>query len=400
MPNTRSEDIIFLLDTSRSMYRKDIGEQSRIATSIKAIKEIMAKNKELDKSDRFAIVTFSGKVKQIKEMFFDIESIMKFIEDNAEFEKGTSYGEALTGAIRLIVEELRKIGEKTIRIILVSDGIALTSAINPLNVAKIAKELNIIIDVLRIGPAKVAGNVLKRLTELTNGDYLYANDLTELSLAIKKISAKKELATATIFDKDKKQQSLSNEILSEIAGELLQLDDLTPDQKFKVGHGDPTQKMKCSICYSNKCPTCQTNFYGCGRFCPNCLTPVHMHCAMAWADQQSKKDNLSNEKVKIFRCVHCFYLLKIPVKTAITLKCEDIDSGDRTVVKIPIKNAPEDVLKLTCSHPDCGIMFNEDEDEFVYKCNNCNSYFHTDCFMDFFKDEHKCPNCKKVVNTK
>ena len=311
MANTSSEDTIFLLDTSRSMFRKQYDGQSRLSLGIDAIKQYIQKKRELDKSDRYSVVTFSGAVKQQNEMYFDASPVLDFIKANAEFESGTAFGEALASALRIIVSELRKIGEKTIRILILSDGISLMSKMNPLNVAKIAKQLGIIIDTIRFGPAKVPGNVLKRVSEVTRGDYYFASDGVEFRNAVNEVSEKKEQYTATIFDKDSGDSNVSNELLSEIAGELLKLDELNPEQKFKIFKGKQDEQLKCSICYSNTCPMCETSFYGCGRFCPNCLTPMHLHCSIEWSNQQNKDNGNNNGRYKIFRCVHCFYLLRI-----------------------------------------------------------------------------------------
>jgi hypothetical protein len=382
------------------MFRLEsgIGDKSRIALGIRAVRDIIRKKKKEDQSDRYCMVVFNGSVKIQNDLFFSESDILKFFKSNAEFDRGSYLGEALAAGLRIIIGELRKIGEKTTRILVVSDGISHTSAMNPINIAKLAQELGIIIDVLRFGPAKVPGNIFKRLTEITNGDYCFVSDESELVAAIDKISKKKEGHVATIFEKKDKSGGVSNELLSEIAGTLLKIDDLTPEQKFRVFSQDPNKKMVCSICYSNSCMICQTNFYGCGRFCPNCLNPVHMHCAMAWADQQNKGKNESSPgKYKIFRCVHCFYLLKIPTSNLTTAISDENGGGDRTAVKIKTSSAPSEAFNTVCAHPNCGIVFNPEEDEFIYKCNNCNSYFHSDCFEDFYNREKKCPNCKRVI---
>ncbi|MHA1341305.1 MAG: VWA domain-containing protein [Promethearchaeota archaeon] len=397
MGTTRSEDTIFVVDASRSMFRMDIAERSRYRNGIIALKKIIEIKKKEDKTDRFSVVAFNGMVYSPNEMFYDSKDILKFLAENAEFQHGTSYGEAIAAALRIIIEELRKIGEKTLRIIIISDGLGMESKLNPLTVAKTAKELGVIIDVIRFGPPKVPGNLLKRITEVTSGDYYFISSEAEFFEVIQKISKKKESAIPTIFDKNKNKDNLSSELLAEIAGDLLKLDELTAEQKFKVMKVASNQKIKCSICYSTTCPTCGSDFYGDGRFCPNCLTPFHLHCAMAWADNQSKKDGYVSENYKIFRCVHCFYLLRIPLQNINTTIIENGGTGNKTVNKIKIENAPKEILTTICAHPDCGVMFDPSEDEYVYYCNNCQSYFHEDCFDEYYVKEHRCPQCKKIV---
>jgi len=397
MGTTRSEDTIFVLDTSRSMYRADIGEKSRLNLGIFAIKNIIELKRKEDKTDRFSIVTFNGSISSPNEMYYDSESILNYFVNNAEFQYGTSYGEALAAALRIIVEELRKIGEKSLRIIFISDGIALNSKLNPINVAKTAKELGVYVDILRIGPPKVAGNILKHIADLTKGEYYYISSEQELMEIIKKLAKKKESPIPTIFDKNKNKDLVSSELLAEVAGLPLKLDELSSEQKYKVMKVVGNQKIKCSICYTNKCPVCNSDFYGDGRFCPNCLTPFHLHCAMAWADNQNKKEGFSLENYKIFRCVHCFYLLKIPTKNIYTTAIEENGTGKKIVEKMKIQNAPPELFSSVCAHPDCGVLFDSMEDQYVYYCHNCRSYFHEDCFDNYYSTEHKCPYCKKIV---
>ncbi|MCP4760859.1 MAG: VWA domain-containing protein, partial [archaeon] len=134
----RSEDLVILLDSSRSMFRKETSfkDMSRIRTGIRIIKEIIKKKKINDPTDRYSFVTFNGVIKQINEMFFNELKIMDFIRSDVEFASGTSLGEALAAALKLIIAEMRKIGEKVIRILVIGDGISVMSAMNPINLAK------------------------------------------------------------------------------------------------------------------------------------------------------------------------------------------------------------------------------------------------------------------------
>ncbi|MCP4764575.1 MAG: VWA domain-containing protein, partial [archaeon] len=326
-----------------------------------------------------------------------------------------SLGEALAAALKLIIAEMRKIGEKVIRILVIGDGISVMSAMNPINLAKIAGELGIIIDAIRFGPAQVPGNVLKRITEITGGSYHFVNSEEELQESIIEVSKKKELIEKTLFN-NLDNGSIRSNLLSEIAGNLLKLEELTPKQKYKIFQINPDKKLVCSICYSNNCINCETNFYGCGRFCPNCLTPFHLHCGMTWADQQNKDRNHKNkdknksksknngnhynnfydEKFKIFRCVHCFYLLKIPVHNIATTVKNNMGNV-RTAEKIYFKNASNEINTSICAHPECGVLFNESEDKIITRCNYCKSYFHEDCFNEYYKKEKICPYCNESV---
>ena len=63
------------------------------------------------------------------------------------------------------------------------------------------------------------------------------------------------------------------------------------------------------------------------------------------------------------------------------------------IKKIRFSSDTSELTNSVCAHPDCGIMFDESSDTYVYKCQACDSYFHSDCFLAKFSENGKCPYC-------
>ncbi|MHA1293235.1 MAG: hypothetical protein ACTSQJ_11285 [Promethearchaeota archaeon] len=380
-----SEDTLFLVDISRSMYRADILGKSRIYWALLSIKDIIDKKKKIDPNDRYSIILFSDRSYVSDDYYWKFEDLYNFIYENAELVGKTQL--PIDQAVKSIIKEKRKIGQKIFRIIIVSDGFIHPSVSNPIKYAKIAKDLGIICDAIRYGKGTLSGNILKRVTEITGGNYYYVNDEDEYFEVIEKVSEKKKIRVATIFD-DHKDDELDT-LSKDIASLLLKIEDLTDEQKNTINF----EELKCAICHSEQCLTCETGFYGCGRFCPNCLKPIHLHCALKWAEQQ-KGNSENNSDYKVLRCPFCYYLLKIHIMVSPEEVKISNTNKDNIIRKIRFSDDASELMTSLCGHPECGIMFDETSDTFVYKCETCGSYFHADCILKEIAETGKCPCCK------
>jgi hypothetical protein len=213
-----------------------------------------------------------------------------------------------------------------------------------------------------------------------------------------KIANKKEVGVKTLFEKG---NSVTKNIFeNEIAGSLLKIEDLSQEQREEhLFQPERAGKLQCTICYTSLCPTCKVNFYGCGRFCPNCLKPIHLHCGIKWAENQMKGQPKTSED-KIFRCPHCFYLLKIPM-TQMDVSC-NVERGDEDednavkVDRLTFHEAAPAILDEVCGV--CSTLFEAAVDPEVFQCSACKSYFHVNCLKDTVLDDKRCPNCKKPIS--
>jgi uncharacterized protein YegL len=387
------ENIVVCLDTSRSMYRKDFTPY-RLKSCTEAVKSLIAKRFELDSLSTFAIIKFSDRAETITGFTSStyINNLTNAL-DSLTCGGYSALGDGLALAIKTVIAELRKIGAKPPRILLISDGKIMKSAVDPLKMARLAQGLNIKIDTFLVGKiGKV--NTLKKLSDITKGRYFYNSDFESLMRSANEIA-----------DDNYKRYGSDQDVISEnpaflrkIAANLLRVQDLTSDQeqRAKQIRGEVDYK-KCSICFSDKNPYTKGSFYVTGRYCPNCTMPFHIHCLAGWADSQ--KDH----KIKrsgTARCPHCFYLLKIPTEVTQIQKLRILNKRTKEVVAerpeiLPAKFVEdvallgEDALFKAC--PVCHLIF--EKGQRAVQCSNleCNTLYHEECFKKLI--EGQCRTC-------
>jgi hypothetical protein len=258
--------------------------------------------------------------------------------------------------------------------------------------ARLAQGLAIKIDSFRIGEMSQL-NILKRLSDLTGGNYYYSNSPESLLDSAHRLADDNfrvaSLKSENIIDKP--------EFLRKIAANLLRVQDLTKSQEIRIKQlrGEADYK-KCTICFSENNPYTKGSFYLTGRYCPNCQTPFHVHCLAAWASSQT--DQTLSESGTC-RCPHCFYLLKIPSEVTQIQKLKiltgdisqkEIGAGKPEIVPADltnISNLGEEALYKSC--PVCHLIFEEHQE--VVRCPTCNEIYHEPCFKKL--DNSLCKTC-------
>ncbi|MFX1303677.1 MAG: VWA domain-containing protein [Promethearchaeota archaeon] len=391
--NRIPENLVICIDTSRSMFKKDF-TPNRLTCCISAAKTLIKERFYLDSLSAFAIIKFSDKGKKIIDF-----TTSGFVDNLNEALNGlpcggySAIGDALALSIKTLIAELRKIGAKTPRIILMSDGNYMRTVADPIKMARLAQGLSIRIDTLSIGKAR-QDNVLKRISDITGGRYFYNNDIESL------ITSAKEIADDNLktYGTEKKNLIENAAFLRKIAANLLRVQDLTKDQEQRIKQirGEADFK-KCSICFSDQNPYTKGSFYVTGRYCPNCTTPFHIHCLAAWADSQKEHQVRRSGTA---RCPHCFYLLKIPIEVTQIQKLRVLTKGLKhdTAQKPEIMPAQyfqdiailgEEALFNAC--PVCHFIFEKGQS--AVRCGNlqCNTLYHEECFKKL-KESH-CKNC-------
>ncbi|MFX1364071.1 MAG: VWA domain-containing protein [Promethearchaeota archaeon] len=391
--NRIPENLVICIDTSRSMYRTDFSPH-RLTCCISAIKILIKERFTIDNLSAFALIKYAD----IPTMVVDFSTSgfeHHLIEGLNSLKCGgySAMGNALALSIKTLIGELRKIGAKSPRIILISDGNFMKTAVDPIKMARVAQGLNIRIDSFGIGITR-RENVLKKISDITDGRFFYTNDPESL------VNSAKEIADDNYKTYGSGKETLIENpaFLRKIAADLLRVQDLTKDQeqRAKQIRGEVDFK-KCSICFSDQNPYTKGSFYVTGRYCPNCTTPFHIHCLAAWADSQK---NHQVKKSGTARCPHCFYLLKIPMEVTQIQKLQVLTRGTKedTSQKPEIMPAKyiEDVALLgeealfnAC--PVCHLIF--DKGQSAVQCGNlqCNTLYHEDCFKKL-KEGH-CRSC-------
>ncbi|MGV9198133.1 MAG: vWA domain-containing protein, partial [Promethearchaeia archaeon] len=151
--------------------------KQRLYWELKSLKDIIKKKHEIDPNDRFSVILFSNKTYELKEYFRDYQIIKDYIIEEGEIVGKTLF--PLGKAVKSIIREKRKIGQKLFRIIVISDGYIYPKMSNPIKFAKAANDLGIIVDFLRFGKGVISGNILKRVVEITGGNNYYIQDELE-----------------------------------------------------------------------------------------------------------------------------------------------------------------------------------------------------------------------------
>ncbi|MEJ2248223.1 MAG: VWA domain-containing protein [Candidatus Lokiarchaeota archaeon] len=385
------ENIVICLDTSRVMYRDDY-KPNRLESCKKAIKILVEERINSDPSTNFCLLTFSDSVEKLVD-FTSLPSQLLESLDQIQVKGGSVLGEALAISIKLLIEELRKIAAKVPRILIISDGNYSNTAVDPIKMARLCHGLKIKIDCFKIGDLNHL-NILKRITDLSKGKYIYNNDSATLH------ETAKNYANSNLKAPSLKSESIVENpaFLRQIAANLFRVQDLTKDQEQKVKQlRGVVDYKKCSICFSDKDPITNASFFISGRYCPNCQTPFHINCLAEWATSQEDANLRSSGTV---RCPHCFYLLRIPsevtqVKRLKILSKKElhkqVGAEPSEVFKVIRNKAAtfgEEALYNSC--PVCNMIFEEHQD--VVKCGNpdCGTLYHIDCFK---KLNGQCKSC-------
>jgi Ca-activated chloride channel family protein len=186
-PGKQAVDIILLIDTSGSMGASDY-QPSRLAAAQDAAR-LFARHKVLQGyRDRVGIIGFGGQPNTVCPLTDNLEQVAAAIGQLSLTHTGTMIGHALRAAYA----ELERHNSPRQGIVLLSDGADDYDTSQPESVAakhRHVKLFTIGIGTVKGGEAKLPHGrqtvflnekLLRRLAQVTGGDYLYAPDLDEL----------------------------------------------------------------------------------------------------------------------------------------------------------------------------------------------------------------------------
>jgi uncharacterized protein YegL len=386
LPELKIEDTVILLDASRSMLRRDF-KPSRLNVQLQAAKNFIETKLSIDMKDRISIITLGEVTKRLSDFTFEEDKLVESLKRIQISGQGFLH-EGIAFSLQILVEEMRKLGGKIARIFIITDNKLLRVTNKIEKIVNIAKGLGVFIDACQLGVTQDHGHLsLKRITQLTGGEYSYFNNSKELINAGKEFASKKDVKeTVDYFSPDKEKKIAP--LISEIALPLRRPSLL--DIKIMMG-GTGKGEDKCQICHSTKAAVTGSDFFSEGRYCPSCDRAMHLSCAAMWAKKTEYKEN-------IFRCPFCFFLLELP-KAALKLvkeKTEDIPKikieDDEEILETKFSIVPEEKIEqidASCTY--CHSIFLGDYK--VYKCNNCGSYYHEPCYQKIYKDLKACRYC-------
>ncbi|MFX1309334.1 MAG: VWA domain-containing protein [Promethearchaeota archaeon] len=387
------EDTVILLDTSRSMLRKDF-KPSRLVIELQAAKNFIQSKLSIDMKDRISIITFGNVTRKLIDFAFEEEKLINSLKKVQISGRGLLH-EGIAFALQILVEEMRKVGGKTARILIISDN-KLNNDVSKLQkMVKIAKGLGVFIDACQLGGEKDYGeHSLKRITQSTGGDFGYFNNSKAVINAGNEFASKKEVKETTDYFSPDKNDKIAP-LISEVALPLRRPSLL--DIRLMMG-GTGRKQEKCQICHSVKATVTGSDFFSEGRYCPSCDRAMHLSCAAMWAKKTEYKEN-------VFRCPFCFFLLELP-RAALKLVKEQTEElpgikivEENEILETEVLLIPDNQIKdidASCSF--CHSIFLGDFR--VYKCENCNSYYHEPCLERMNKEIKACRYCGAKLNLK
>jgi uncharacterized protein YegL len=386
VPELKIEDTVILLDTSRSMLRKDF-KPSRLAVELQTAKNFIQSKLSIDMKDRISVISFGDTTHKLIDFAFEEEKLINSLKNIQISGKGILH-EGIAFALQILVEEMRKIGGKIPRILIITDNKLVFNKDRLDKMVNIAKGLGVYIDACQLGGIQgYEENTLKRITQKTRGEFGFFNNTKEIVNAGKAFASKKDVReTIDYFNPEKKEEIAP--LVSEIALPLRRPNLL---EIRLIMNGISRGKEKCNICHSVKAPITGSDFYSEGRYCPSCERAMHLSCAAMWAKKTQYKEN-------VFRCPFCFFLLELPraaLKFArdkdegtmgITIM-EDDEGKETKLMLIP----PENVNQIDASCFYCHSIFLGDYQ--VFQCEKCGSYYHKPCLDKMIKEISACRNC-------
>ena len=130
MPDLKIEDTVLLLDTSRSMLRKDF-KPSRLAVELQTAKNFIQSKLSIDLKDRISIISFGDATHKLINFEYEEEKLINSLKKIQISGKGILH-EGIAFALQILVGEMRKIGGKLSRIFIITDNKLIFDKFSPI----------------------------------------------------------------------------------------------------------------------------------------------------------------------------------------------------------------------------------------------------------------------------
>ena len=390
MHDIKIEDCVVLIDSSRSMLRKDF-KPNRLFVALESAKNFINEKFTIDPKDRIAVLSIGATIKKLSSFTHEEEKLINSLKKIHVSGIGT-LDEGLAFSVQILVGEMRKIGGKTYRIFIVSDNkLKLSNKIQ--KIVDIAKGLGIYIDACQLGKTEdYSQSILKKIVKLTGGKFGFFNNSKAILNAGRSFASKKESKTTTDYFGPNKKNELAP-LISDIALPLRRPSIL--DIRLMMSSRERGQE-KCQICHSVKSPLTGADFFSEGRYCPSCDRPMHLSCSAMWAKKSEYKE-------MVFRCPFCYFLLELPLSASKLVedkpdnepKIKLIDeSGINTTRMKLIPESQIDDIDVSCTF--CHSIFLGDYKAF--QCEKCGAYYHEPCLNKMNDEIKACRNCGAQIS--
>jgi len=205
----KGRDIMLAVDISGSMEANDMTRNPQI-TRLDIVKQIAGDFIDKRQKDRLGLVLFGSQAFLHTPLTFDHKTVKKLLNDSLIGFAGnyTAIGDAIAMSVKYLK------GNKSV-LILLSDGSNTSGSIQPLEAAKLAKEFNIKVYTIGIGPDAKSNpffgydndldeSTLKSIAGITEGEYFRATNPDSLKKIYDQINKlEPELKDSKMFTPEK-----------------------------------------------------------------------------------------------------------------------------------------------------------------------------------------------------
>ena len=413
-------NIMILLDATERMGKNDF-KPNRFLVALKGI-QLFIEEKHIQNPNilysifiiRKQTVVLATLSKDIKYLIKKVSS-KKFLHDYplSGEEQDILYG--LEAAVEEMCNQIGQFAHQNNRITIFTAGFNFQNNSEFKSIIQKSSELKIQLDIILLNPNLTESdkNYYGSIIRQTEGLFFHFAKKKQFLQEIKILAQTALKGVSRIRLEAPSKKNHVNHI-QELAKSLRY-----PNEAERIKIADRHSSEKCQICFSKKSPIDGNHIKKTGRYCPNCNTLFHIHCAGLWALK-------SHEGKNVFRCPFCYTLLKInPIiinGLKIREKSESMEFNLKKKSKIRNNKAfsPHQfhIKMLRVKDPEilgekgyqestkeCSYCFlpllsstgtnNEIMSEYpkFFKCSKCGAIYHESCLEEMYKKFKVCRNC-------
>lgn len=191
-PPQSGRDLMLAVDVSGSMAAEDMSVAARRVDRLQAVKVVLGDFLERRVGDRLGLILFGQQAYQITPLTFDRSSVRHQLETSAVGLAGRET--AIGDAIGLAVKRLRERPAQQRVLILLTDGVNTTGALQPLQAAELAQAHQVRVYTVAFGSdaqrgpfgmmlpsAEIDEATLQKIADATGGRFFRARNTSELA---------------------------------------------------------------------------------------------------------------------------------------------------------------------------------------------------------------------------
>ncbi|NPA71198.1 MAG: VWA domain-containing protein, partial [Gammaproteobacteria bacterium] len=187
------KEMMLAVDLSGSMQKQDMYLNGQDVNRLLAVKSVVSDFIQKRKGDRIGLVVFGTQAFLQSPLTYDLTTVNSLLHETEIGMAGNNT--AIGDAIGLTLKHLQKSKAKKAVLILLTDGSNTAGKVNPIEAAKRAKQMGL--KIYTVGVGRIAsrtgldmflGNksdmdidTLKRISDITQGQFFQANDTEQLS---------------------------------------------------------------------------------------------------------------------------------------------------------------------------------------------------------------------------